>query len=113
VPDELVDAVALVGPKERIGDQLTKWKASPVTTMLIGHESGRGAAHACRSYACRSSSATTRNWDSTLPGCRHSRTEITQSHLAIEVKFARRWSDRDLRGLRAFWHLTVAAEPGS
>jgi len=36
VPDELVDAVALVGPKERIGDQLMKWKASPVTTMLIG-----------------------------------------------------------------------------
>jgi F420-dependent oxidoreductase-like protein len=36
VPDDLVDAVALVGPKERIGDQLTKWKASPVTTMLIG-----------------------------------------------------------------------------
>jgi len=36
VPDELVDAVALVGPKERIGEQLTKWKASPVTTLLIG-----------------------------------------------------------------------------
>ena len=36
VPDELVDAVALVGPKERIGEQLTKWQASPVTTMLIG-----------------------------------------------------------------------------
>jgi len=36
VPDDLVDAVALVGPKERICDQLTKWKASPVTTMLIG-----------------------------------------------------------------------------
>jgi F420-dependent oxidoreductase-like protein len=36
VPDDLVDAVALVGPKERIRDQLTKWKTSPVTTMLIG-----------------------------------------------------------------------------
>ena len=36
VPDELVDAVALVGPKERIAEQLTRWKASPVTTMLIG-----------------------------------------------------------------------------
>ncbi len=36
VPDELVDAVALVGPKERIGEQLTRWHASPVTTMLIG-----------------------------------------------------------------------------
>jgi F420-dependent oxidoreductase-like protein len=36
VPDELVDAVALVGPKERIGEQLAKWRASPVTTLLIG-----------------------------------------------------------------------------
>ena len=34
--DELVDAVALVGPKERIAEQLTRWKASPVTTMIIG-----------------------------------------------------------------------------
>jgi F420-dependent oxidoreductase-like protein len=36
VPDELVDAVALVGPKERIREQLTRWEASPITTMLIG-----------------------------------------------------------------------------
>ena len=36
VPDELVDAVALVGPKERLAEQLTRWKASPVTTMIIG-----------------------------------------------------------------------------
>ena len=36
VLDELVDAVALVGPKERIAEQLTRWKASPVTTMIIG-----------------------------------------------------------------------------
>jgi F420-dependent oxidoreductase-like protein len=36
VPDELVDAVALVGPKERIAEQLSRWQASPVTTMLIG-----------------------------------------------------------------------------
>ena len=36
VPDELVDAVALVGPRERIAEQLSRWKASPVTTMLIG-----------------------------------------------------------------------------
>jgi F420-dependent oxidoreductase-like protein len=36
VPDELVEAVALIGPKERIADQLARWKASPVTTMIIG-----------------------------------------------------------------------------
>jgi len=36
VPNELVDAVALVGPRERIRDQLARWKASPVSTMLIG-----------------------------------------------------------------------------
>jgi F420-dependent oxidoreductase-like protein len=36
VPDELVDEVALVGPAERIADRLEAWKASPVTTMLVG-----------------------------------------------------------------------------
>jgi F420-dependent oxidoreductase-like protein len=36
VPDGLVDAVALVGPKERIRDQLARWKSSPIKTLLIG-----------------------------------------------------------------------------
>jgi F420-dependent oxidoreductase-like protein len=36
VPDQLVDEVALCGPKERIADLLETWKASPVTTMIVG-----------------------------------------------------------------------------
>ena len=36
VPDRLVDAVALVGPRERIADRLKAWKDSPVKTLLIG-----------------------------------------------------------------------------
>jgi F420-dependent oxidoreductase-like protein len=36
VPDKLVDAVALIGPRERIKDQLVEWKASPIGTMIIG-----------------------------------------------------------------------------
>jgi hypothetical protein len=36
VPDRLVDAVALVGPRERIADRLKAWTDSPVKTMLIG-----------------------------------------------------------------------------
>ena len=36
VPDELVDEVALCGPKERIADLLEMWKASPVTTLIAG-----------------------------------------------------------------------------
>ncbi|MBV8563336.1 MAG: LLM class F420-dependent oxidoreductase, partial [Actinobacteria bacterium] len=36
VPDELVDAVALVGPKERIRDRLDAWRETPVTTLLLG-----------------------------------------------------------------------------
>ena len=36
VPDKLVDAVALIGPRERIKDQLAAWKASPVNTMIVG-----------------------------------------------------------------------------
>ncbi len=36
VPDELVDAVALVGPKERIRDRLEAWLETPVTTLIVG-----------------------------------------------------------------------------
>ena len=35
VPDDLVDEVALVGPKERIVDRLDAWKESPVTTLCV------------------------------------------------------------------------------
>ena len=36
VPDELVDAVGLVGPKERIRDRLAAWQETPVTTLIVG-----------------------------------------------------------------------------
>jgi F420-dependent oxidoreductase-like protein len=36
VPDALVDEVALCGPRERIREQLTRWTASGVTTMICG-----------------------------------------------------------------------------
>jgi F420-dependent oxidoreductase-like protein len=36
VPDELVDTLNLVGPKERIRDRFQVWKDSKVGTMLIG-----------------------------------------------------------------------------
>ena len=36
VPDELVDTVALVGPKERIRDRLEAWRETPVTTLIVG-----------------------------------------------------------------------------
>ena len=35
VPDELVDEVALVGPRERIAERLEAWRESPVTTMVL------------------------------------------------------------------------------
>jgi alkanesulfonate monooxygenase SsuD/methylene tetrahydromethanopterin reductase-like flavin-dependent oxidoreductase (luciferase family) len=35
VPDALIDAVALVGPKARIAERLALWKDSPITTMNI------------------------------------------------------------------------------
>src|SRR4051794_7871084 len=35
VPDELVDEVALCGPKERIAELVEPWKKSPVTTMVL------------------------------------------------------------------------------
>jgi F420-dependent oxidoreductase-like protein len=36
VPDELVDTVSLVGPKERIAERLEAWKETPVTALLVG-----------------------------------------------------------------------------
>jgi hypothetical protein len=36
VPDELVDEVALCGPKERIRERLQIWKTSGVTTLICG-----------------------------------------------------------------------------
>jgi F420-dependent oxidoreductase-like protein len=36
VPDALVDAVALVGPKERIAERLGAWRETPVTTLVLG-----------------------------------------------------------------------------
>jgi F420-dependent oxidoreductase-like protein len=36
VPDELVDEIALVGPKERIADRLGAWTESGITTMIVG-----------------------------------------------------------------------------
>ena len=35
VPDELVDELALVGPKERIAERLDAWKESGATTLLV------------------------------------------------------------------------------
>jgi hypothetical protein len=34
VPDELVDQVALVGPREHIADQLRAWRETPATTLI-------------------------------------------------------------------------------
>jgi F420-dependent oxidoreductase-like protein len=35
VPDELVDDIALCGPRERIAEQLALWKSVPVTTLNL------------------------------------------------------------------------------
>jgi len=36
VPDELVDDVALCGPKERLADQLEMWREAKVDTLIVG-----------------------------------------------------------------------------
>jgi hypothetical protein len=36
VPDQLVDEIALCGPKERVRERLQGWKDSPVTQLNIG-----------------------------------------------------------------------------
>ncbi|RME61108.1 MAG: LLM class F420-dependent oxidoreductase [Caldilineae bacterium] len=35
VPNELVDAVALCGPKERIADRIQLWRDAPITTLTL------------------------------------------------------------------------------
>ena len=35
MPDDLVDDVSLIGPKERIADRLEIWKDSGITTMIV------------------------------------------------------------------------------
>jgi F420-dependent oxidoreductase-like protein len=35
VPDELVDEIALVGPKERIAERLEAWRATGISTLVI------------------------------------------------------------------------------
>jgi F420-dependent oxidoreductase-like protein len=35
VPDELIDEIALVGPKERIADRLGPWREAGVNTMIV------------------------------------------------------------------------------
>jgi F420-dependent oxidoreductase-like protein len=35
VPDELIDDVALCGPRERVDELLTAWRESPVTTLIL------------------------------------------------------------------------------
>jgi hypothetical protein len=39
VPDELVDEVALCGPRERIKDQLDVWRESGAKTLICGASS--------------------------------------------------------------------------
>jgi F420-dependent oxidoreductase-like protein len=36
VPDDLVDEIALLGPRERIADRLDAWKESGITTLVVG-----------------------------------------------------------------------------
>ena len=36
VPREMVEAIALIGPREKIRDDLDVWRASRVTTILVG-----------------------------------------------------------------------------
>jgi F420-dependent oxidoreductase-like protein len=36
VPDDLVDEISLIGPKERIADRLDAWRDSGITTMIVG-----------------------------------------------------------------------------
>jgi F420-dependent oxidoreductase-like protein len=38
VPDAFADEIALVGPKERIAERLEAWRATPVTSLMVGSQ---------------------------------------------------------------------------
>ena len=40
VPDELVDEIALCGPRERIRERLAEWRAAGVTTLMVAGDAG-------------------------------------------------------------------------
>jgi hypothetical protein len=48
VPDELVDAVCLLGPIARIRERLELWRDSPVTTLLVTGPDSEPALRAIR-----------------------------------------------------------------
>ena len=35
IPEELIDAMSLIGPKDKIRDDLAKWRESVVTQLMI------------------------------------------------------------------------------
>jgi alkanesulfonate monooxygenase SsuD/methylene tetrahydromethanopterin reductase-like flavin-dependent oxidoreductase (luciferase family) len=36
VPDDFADEISLVGPPARIAERIDAWRATPVTTLLVG-----------------------------------------------------------------------------
>lgn len=40
VPDDLADAVTLIGPKEKVREKVAEWKESKATTLLVGGDPG-------------------------------------------------------------------------
>jgi F420-dependent oxidoreductase-like protein len=40
VPDDLIDAICLVGPKEQVADRISAWDASPATTLVLSAHGG-------------------------------------------------------------------------
>ncbi len=40
IPTALIEALSLIGPREKIRDDLAKWRESPVTTLLVSGDAG-------------------------------------------------------------------------
>lgn len=40
VPDDLADAITLIGPKEKVRDKVAEWKETRATTLIVGGDPG-------------------------------------------------------------------------
>lgn len=40
VPDDLADAITLIGPKEKVRDKVAEWKETKATTLIVGGDPG-------------------------------------------------------------------------
>jgi len=121
VPDDLVDQVALCGPKERIRERLTAWENSPITTMNISTYTIEGIqvmaelVNGVTSATTSVPSANNQTADSTSTSDKanakdneNMSSDVTPSNVFEEM--AKRIAGRDLSNIDAIFQFNISGE---